>query len=255
MPHSSGSFGPRLPGEQHARSRPTCHRCRWCPGGRCGGRGPGRGCRAGRPREVVSPFGHSGALWAQVRHFSVHFARIVHGTCAQSEDGYRWARMGSVCSVRRRMTCAEWGRRVPGVLGKPSPGPHLPASHHQAQETHSSDGLHRPQGYPVVPGHRYIHLVSRENGTPRHMSFTVDSCLALSSPTCCVMPPWGTGPRSRCCGGTCTRPCSVICGYQPGIPPKTWLARCGLRSPGGSAASVAVSLSSAAGCSPWPAGG
>jgi hypothetical protein len=55
--------------------------------------GLGRGCRAGRPRESVSPFGHSGTLWAQVRHFPGHFARFVHGTCARRGGGYRGARI------------------------------------------------------------------------------------------------------------------------------------------------------------------
>ena len=55
-------------------------------GGVAGG-GPDAGAALARPREFVSPFGHSAALWApQVRHFPGHFARYVHGTCAQSEE-------------------------------------------------------------------------------------------------------------------------------------------------------------------------
>ena len=136
----------------------VCRPGRRGPGGRCGGRGPDADPARARPREFVSPFGHSAALWAQVRHFPGHFARYVHGTCAQSGGrlspgenprpaGRRWGRAGIGTGVypgtreafhqrhgvRRGISsglgcrCGRWGfptgaSRGPGLRDGPSLG-------------------------------------------------------------------------------------------------------------------------------------
>ena len=62
-------------------------RGRWCPGEWCAGRDRGAARRRGRRREVVSPFGHSGAHMALNRHFRRHFVLVCARNSAISRSG------------------------------------------------------------------------------------------------------------------------------------------------------------------------
>src|SRR5215469_11596819 len=84
---------------------------------------------------------------------------------------------------------------------------------------------------------------------------SVAVCWSGSSPTCYGQPLPETRRRLPGCGAMLTRRCCATCACWRGARRRTWRARCGWTSRAGWRASGAASRSSAAGCSPWRAGG
>jgi len=104
-----------LGGPEAGASRGWWCRDWWCRGARCAGRDRHTETAGGRCGDVVSLFGHSAALMAQVPHFGRHFIlfcpRVRVELAPYVAAGYRLVRISPARS-------GDAGRRAPPVVGE-----------------------------------------------------------------------------------------------------------------------------------------